>query len=92
MNQSIDLYNKSFNLIKDENITELTWKILIELAEYYSNRGNYNKAKDYILYTKSVISYIAEKIENIELRKIYLNSEERKKAIKRLENLELLTI
>ncbi len=37
---SIDLYKRSLNLIKDENITELTWKILLKIAEYYSNRGN----------------------------------------------------
>ena len=88
---SIELLNKSFKLIENENVTELTWKILIEFADYYSKRGNYSKAKDYIIYTKSVITHIAEKIEDIDLRRIYINSEERKGAIKRLKNLELLT-
>ena len=86
---SIDLFNKAFNLIRNEIITELTWKILIELAEYYSNRGNYSKVKEYIGYTKSVISYIAEKIEDRNLHETYLNSKEKQDAYKRLQYLEL---
>lgn len=86
---SVDFYKESYEIIKDLSITELTWKVLLELAEYYSDRGNYTKANDYIMYTKSVITYIAERIEDSRLRKIYLSSTERKEAIDILENLEL---
>ena len=88
---SIELLEKSFNIIKDENITELTWKVLLELAEYYSGRGNYTKANDYIIYTQSVISYIVEKIGDMELRKVYLMSKNINDALKRLEYLEIQT-
>ena len=85
--EPINLYNKAFDLIKDENITELTWKVLLEIAEYYSSRGNHARAKDYAVYAKSVIFHIAEKINDINLREIYLNTEEKKEAIKKLSNL-----
>ena len=87
---SIIFFEKAFSIIKDEIITELTWKILLELAESYANRGNYTKVKDYINYSRAVINYLADKIEDIELQKIYLNSELRKKTLKRLEYLEQL--
>ena len=86
---SIDLYKKCFNLIKDENITEITWKVLSKLAEYYLDRGNLNKAKEYILYATTVVSHLAEKIEDTKLRDIYLSSKERNKVFKESEKLGL---
>ncbi len=86
---SVDFYKGSFELIKDLSITELTWKVLLELAEYYFQRGSYTKVNEYILYAKSVISYIAERIEDNQLRKSYINSTGRKEALDRLEHLEL---
>lgn len=85
---SIDLFNQIYENIKEEIITELTWKVLFEIAIYYFERGNYIKAKDSIVYTKSVVDYLAKNIEDIELRKIYLNDFERKNTIKTLEYLE----
>ena len=87
---SINFFEKAFSLLKDEIITELTWKVLIELAESYANRGNYIKVKDYANYSKEVINYLADRIEDIELRKIYLNSEPRNEALKKIEYLEQL--
>ncbi|MFW9930397.1 MAG: hypothetical protein ACFFD1_13455, partial [Candidatus Thorarchaeota archaeon] len=85
----IYLFKKSYDILKDENITELTWKVLVELANYYLGRGNYSRAKEYISYARSVIHYLAEKIDNEELRKIYLKYEKRRTALRKLEYLEL---
>ncbi|MGA9295747.1 MAG: serine/threonine-protein kinase [Ignavibacteriaceae bacterium] len=87
----INLYKRSLNLIKDETIIELTWKVLLEISEYYLNRGNFTKSKDYIGYTKSVINLLAENIQNIELRKVYLSNDDRKKALEKLEHMEVQT-
>jgi hypothetical protein len=85
----VEIFNNSLNLIANEHIIELTWKILFELAEYYANRGNYKKAHSFIKYAKSVIYHIAEKIENLQLREIYLNGEDKKRTLARLNFLEL---
>ena len=84
----LEWYSKSLELIENENISELTWKILLELARYYSHRGNYTKANDYIKYTREVIKHILGNIEDNKLAEIYMNSMGRKDALKILEYLE----
>ena len=41
----IEYFESAYNLIEDESINELTWKILFTMAETYWERGNFHKAK-----------------------------------------------
>lgn len=79
-------FEKAYELIKDNNITELTWKILFEIAELYIERGNLSMAKHFITYTREVIYFIAERIESPRLRAAYLRHEERLNTLKKLEH------
>src|SRR4030066_260555 len=45
---SLVYFEKAYELIKDENISELTWKVLYEISELYIERGNLNKAKHFV--------------------------------------------
>ena len=77
---------KAYDLIKDESIFELTWKILFAISESYLERGNSNKAKRFIVYTRELIYFIAEKIESHHLRAAYLKKKERISVLEKLEN------
>lgn len=79
-------FEKAYELIKDNNITELTWKILFEIAELYIERGNLSMAKQFITYTREAIYFIAERIESPRLRAAYLRQEERLNTLKKLEH------
>ncbi len=85
---AIEFYREAYNLIKDESITELTWKILFAIAVTYYNRGNIQKAKDFVIYAKSLLLFIADNINDMNLKEIYLKKPERKSAIEKLEELE----
>jgi serine/threonine protein kinase len=79
-------FEKAYELIKDENISELTWKVLFEISELYIERGNLNKAKHFVTYTRELIYLIAERIESPRLRAAYLRQDERLNTLKKLEN------
>jgi tetratricopeptide (TPR) repeat protein len=79
-------FEKSYELIKDDNIIELTWKVLCEISELYIDRGNLNKAKQFITYTRELIYFIAERIHSPRLRAAYLRQQDRLNTLKKLES------
>jgi len=79
-------FEKAYELIKEENILELTWKVLYEISELYIERGNLNKAKHFVTYTRELIYLIAERIESPHLRAAYLRQKERLNTLKKLES------
>ena len=79
-------FEKAYDLIKDEYINEVTWKVLFEISELYIERGNLTKAKYFVTYTRELIYFIAEKIESPHLRATYLQNSERMNTLKKLES------
>ncbi len=88
LKSQIDYYQSAYELIQNLHVTELTWKILFALSDSYNQRGNLNKAKDFVKYSKALINFIASNIKDSRLRKIYLEEHERKEALGKLEYLE----
>jgi len=83
----IEHFEKAYELLSDESIVELTWKVLFALFETYNERGNFNKAKNFIIYARDLIYLIAENIETTQFKTAYLQKEERRTAIEILEKL-----
>ena len=83
----IEHFEKAYELLTDESIVELTWKVLFALAETYNERGNFNKAKKYIIYARDLLYLIVENIETTNFKTAYLQKEERHAAIEILEKL-----
>ena len=86
LSSPLTYFENAYKLIKEENITELTWKILFEISDLYIERGNLSKAKYFVTYTRELIYYIAEKIESPQLRAAYLRNRERLITLKKLES------
>jgi serine/threonine protein kinase len=80
----IEYFESSYNLIEDESISELTWKILFTIAETYWERGNFHKAKKPRHYAYELINMIGENITNNKIRSAYFNHPERKKTLEKL--------
>lgn len=83
----IEHFEKALSIIENENITELTWKVLLAISEVYIERGFINKAKKPLIYASELVNYIADKIKKSDLRTKYLGDKERKKVF---ENLKLV--
>jgi serine/threonine protein kinase len=80
----IEYFESAYNLLEDESINELTWKILFSIAETYWERGNFHKAKKPRLYAYELINMIGENITSSKIRSAYFNHPERKKALEKL--------
>ncbi len=91
LDPSIDYYMRSYNLIEETSITELTWRVLYAIATYYIDRGNFLKANDYIKYSKSLMIFISESIKDNQLKTIYLEMPVRKSGMEILEKYEMLS-
>ena len=85
---SIEYYENAFRILENESITELTWKVTFKIAQYYFERGNLHKAKDYIIYSKSLLEYIGGGIKNLKIRNAYLSKNERSFVLETLEKFE----
>ncbi len=83
----LSYYEDAFNKISSISITELTWKILDELARIYKDRGILSRSSEYEKYARQTLLYIVEQIKSARLKKIYLNNPERKKVLSRPENI-----
>ena len=88
LSSPLDHFEKAYDLLSDESIVELTWKVLFALAQSYGERGNVSKAKDFIIYTRDIIYLIAENIETTQFKTAYLQKEERRAAMDKLVELE----
>lgn len=84
----ITYFDMALNMVSEESITELTWKILYEIGIYYYSRGNLLKAKNFIIYSKSLITFISENIRNNKIKLIYLTHPERMFKLNELTDLE----
>ena len=84
----LEHFEKAYELLSNECIVEITWKVLFELAQCYGKRGNISKAKDFIIYTRDIITLIAENIESTQFKTAYLQKEERRVAMDELLELE----
>jgi len=84
----LEHFEKAYELLSNESIVEITWKVLFELAQCYGKRGNISKAKDFIIYTRDIITLIAENIESTQFKTAYLQKEERRVAMDELLELE----
>lgn len=71
-------FESALGLLNDEKILEVTWKVLLELAIYYNERGQISKAANYSKYAYSSIKFLTENINNQQLKKFYLE----KKSVK----------
>jgi len=79
-------FEKAYEIINGEHISELIWKVLFSISEIYIQRGNFSKAKRYVIYARELIYFIAEKIESPRLRAAYLGHSERINTLRKLES------
>ena len=80
----IDYLNIAYEKIEDTYITEITWKVLFELANIFNDRGNLKKAQEYSKYTLSIINNIANNIKDYRIKSIYLTEKGRKAVLDKL--------
>jgi serine/threonine protein kinase/Tfp pilus assembly protein PilF len=80
-------FSEAYNLMSDLNVNETTCKLIFELSNYYFERGNVLKAKEYASYGKSLINLMAGQFKDERLKDIYLSSSYRKSAWEKFDEI-----
>jgi serine/threonine protein kinase len=84
---AIQCFEKAYNLLEGESITELTWKVLFEISNTYFERGNFYKSKQPRIYAYELINLIGDNISNTKIRSAFFNHPERKRALDKLAHI-----
>lgn len=79
-NEPFSYFEKAINLVNELTVTELAWKILLEISIYYFERGIFSKAHQSANYGRSLIHYFGEKLPIGPERDLFYNKPERKIA------------
>lgn len=86
LKSALEYFENALQLIENQSISELTWKLLFSIADVYWERGNSHKAKKPRLYAYELLNMIAEHITSNKIRIAYLQHPERKKTLERLKH------
>ncbi len=85
MNSPLEYFEQAYSILENESITELTWKVLLSIAESYFERGNHHKAKKPRIYAMELINMITDSITNPRIKAKFLEKRERKTGIELLK-------
>ena len=87
LENSIDYFRKAYDIVKELDITEVTWKILFMITTYYAERGNFGKIEESIVYAKAILDFLAEKLSDPRLKMVFLDQPERHYALETLNRI-----
>jgi len=76
---------EAYGYISEFSIIELTWQVLFQLAVFYYDRGNFSKSKEFNTYAVSVLDYIFDNIKSIKIKRMVIESADRKEAYDKLK-------
>jgi tetratricopeptide (TPR) repeat protein len=82
----LSLFRKGFEAIAKEPVSELTWKLALALGQELSERGQRERAKEFLLKAKLVLQFFLAQFKSSELRNRYLTVENKDKVLAVLES------
>lgn len=85
VDKPIMYFRHSLDLLEEEHVTELTWKVSYALGQEYEQRGNSEKAREHYKAAHVVIEYFRSKFSSEELGTMYLKSDKRIEVAHTLE-------
>ncbi|MBI5472742.1 MAG: tetratricopeptide repeat protein [Ignavibacteriae bacterium] len=78
---------RGLEAIAKEPISEITWKLAFALAREYYERGQRERAKEFLLKTKLVLQFFLSRFRSNELKDLYLDADHKRDVIATIESL-----
>ena len=78
---------KAIDIIENESISEITWKVLSQFAKELNERGNTKKSEEYANYAKSLLQLNNNNLRDEKLKNFYLNEPIRSITLKELDKI-----
>jgi serine/threonine protein kinase/tetratricopeptide (TPR) repeat protein len=88
MKSALEYYEEASRMIEEQSITGLTLEILFSMLNMFTERGMLNKAGETGMYTKAIIEFITEPINDFNLKKDFFARPGREKIFAYISQLE----
>ena len=75
--EPLTLYKQAFALLKDEPVSEITWKICLNLGKLYLQRGLTERGREYLALAASALHHLVSGFTKEDLRSSYLQTDGR---------------
>ncbi|MEO8168514.1 MAG: tetratricopeptide repeat protein, partial [bacterium] len=83
--KAISFFKAGIEAIAKEPVSEITWKLTYALAREYYERGQRDRAKEFLLKTKLVVQFFLSHFRSPELRKSYLAVDQKQNMLDTIE-------
>jgi len=83
----LNYFNNSFKIIRDQHVSDLTWKVCYHIAKEYLKRGLNAKAKKYLLLAKKILDYFVDSFTDRSIRLHFLNNHRRRETIEEVASI-----
>lgn len=77
----LQYFKQGIELIAKEPVSELTWQLMYALASEYHQRGQQQRAREFLMKTNAVLEYFLSHFSTPELRMQYLNIDNKSRVL-----------
>ncbi len=85
--KAIVYYKKGLDAITKEPVSEITWKLAFALAREYHERGQTDRAREYLVKTKLVVQFFLSRFKSPKMRDRYLATDQKDKVLAAIETI-----
>ena len=83
--KAISFFKQGIEAIAKEPVSEITWKLTFALAREYYERGQRDRAKEFLLKTKLVVQFFLSHFQSPELKQRYLAVDQKQNVLATIE-------
>ncbi len=80
-------FKHGLDAIAKEPVSEITWKLAFALAREYYERGQRERAKEFLVKTKLVLQFFLSRFHSADLKNLYLNVDQKRDVIATIDSL-----
>lgn len=85
--KAIVYFKKGLDAITKEPVSEITWKLAFALAREYHERGQSERAREYLVKTKLVVQFFLSRFKSQKMRERYLETDQKDKVLAAIETI-----
>ncbi len=85
--KAIVYFKRGMEAIAKEPVSEMTWKLAYALAHEYYERGQHERAKEFLVKTRLVLKYFLSHFRSKELKEQYLAADHKDRVLATIDSL-----
>ncbi len=83
--KAIVYFKHGIEAVAKEPVSETTWKLAFALAREYYERGQHDRAKEYLVKTKLILQFFLSHFSSAELKRQYLEVDQKERVFATIE-------